>query len=131
MGVRYEEKVHRRLLATWGFENYFPSQWFAFGDGRKVYYFQTDGLLLLSNPLRLAVVEVKYQHTPDAYWQLEEYYRPLLAMAFAKSGRQLVTVEVCKWFDPATSFPRPVRLIDSLDRLRPSDFNVHILNRPD
>jgi hypothetical protein len=122
--------VHHRLFQSWG-SDYFPSPWFAFGDGRKVYYFQPDGLLLLSDPLRLVVVEVKYQHTPDAYWQLEHYYLPLLQIFFARSGRELATVEVCKWYDPALQFPRPVRMVEDLGRVRGGDFNVHILNRPD
>lgn len=129
-GVRYERKVHQRLLSRWGLD-YFPSPWFAFGDGRKVFYFQPDGLLFVPDPLRVVVVEVKYQHTPDAYWQLEQYYLPLLRLFFARSGRQLAAVEVCKWYDPATVFPRQVRLLERLELAQSGDFGVHILNRPD
>jgi hypothetical protein len=118
------------LLNSWGID-YFPSPWFAFGDGRKVYYFQPDGLLFLPDPLRVVVVEVKYQHTPDAYWQVERYYLPLLKLFFARSGRQLVALEICKWFDPATAFPCPVRPVERVDAARGGAFNVHILNRPD
>jgi hypothetical protein len=131
MGIRYERKVHLRLLEAWGFGSYFPSQWFVFGDGQKTYYFQPDGILLLSGPERIAIVEVKYQHTPDAYWQLEHFYLPLLRNFFKKAGRALVTVEVCKWYDPSVAFPRQVRLVENLGHLRQGDFNVHILNRPD
>lgn len=129
-GVRYERKVHSRLLDAWGFARYFPSQWFVFGDGRKVFYFQPDGLLFLEDPRRIALLEVKYQHTPDAYWQLEHYYLPLMRLFFARTQVPIVTVEICKWYDPATQFPRPVRLLESLQLARDGSFNVHILNRP-
>lgn len=115
----------------WGLERYFPSQWFAFGDGNRVHYFQPDGLLFLEDPRRIAVLEVKYQHCIEAYWQLEHYYLLLLREFFRKLEEPLVTVEVCKWYDPATQFPRPVRLVECLTQARPRDFNVHILNRPD
>ena len=131
MGIRYERRVHTRLLDAWGFGNYFPSQWFVFGDGERAHYFQPDGILLLANPNRIAIVEVKYQHTPDAFWQLEHFYLPLLRCFFRRASRPLVTVEVCKWYDPAVPFPRSVRMVEDLGHLRPGDFNVHILNRPD
>jgi hypothetical protein len=94
-----------------------------------VYYFQPDAILLLEDPRRIAILEVKYQHTIEAYWQLEHYYLPLLREFFHKAGREFVTVEICKWYDPALAYPRPVRLVESLNQARPRDFNVHILNR--
>jgi hypothetical protein len=96
-----------------------------------VRYFQPDGILLLEDPRRIAVVEVKYQHTLDAYWQLEHYYLPLLAGFFQRAGVPLVTVEVCKWYDPAVAYPKPVRLVEQLSLAKQGSFNVHILNRAD
>lgn len=131
LGVRYEQKVHSRLQEVWGLDHYFPSQWFTFGDGDRVYYFQPDAILLLEDPRRIAILEVKYQHTVEAFWQLEHYYLPLLREFFRRAGRDFATVEICKWYDPCVAFPRPVKLLENLHQARPGDFNVHILNRPE
>jgi hypothetical protein len=128
MGVKYELRVHERLSEAFGL-NYIPSQWFQFFDGEKVRYCQPDGLLLFERQSLLLIVEVKYSHTPDAFWQLEHLYVPVLRAFMGKSSWKIATVEVVKWFDPCVRFPvRPV-LRESLEDIKVGEFAVHILNR--
>lgn len=101
-----------------------------YGWQGRARYAQFDGLLILPEAQRLCIVEVKYQHTAGAYWQLEHLYIPLLR-CFLGPGNpwQIATVEVCKWYDPSTRFPIAVNLCEDVIQARVGTFNVHILNR--
>jgi hypothetical protein len=108
---------------------YIPSLWFSYFDGETVRYCQPDGLLLFERTKTLLIVEVKYSHTPDAFWQLEHLYVPVLRAFMGDSHWKIATCEVVKWFDPSTRFPvRPV-LRESFEDIKPGEFAVHILNR--
>lgn len=108
---------------------YFPSVWFRFevASGRTKYC-QTDGLLFLPDNNRLIIIECKYQHTPDAYFQLENKYVPVVRQAFPKWT--VATCEVVKWYDPSIKFPCAIRLRPEVSEVMPGEFAVHILNRP-
>src|SRR5688500_14532307 len=75
-GVKYEQKVHDRLAALFGVR-YTPSQWIQYGADGRVSWIQIDGILVLDNPGRICLLEVKYSHTAEAYWQLENCYLPI------------------------------------------------------
>lgn len=120
--------MHERLYEQYGL-NYIPSVWFTYFDGEGVRHCQPDGLLLFPDEMQLVIVEVKYSHTPEAYWQLEHLYVPVLRAFMRDSGWRIATCEVVKWYDPSTRFPvRPV-LRDSLEGVKVGEFAVHILNR--
>ena len=127
-GVSYEQKVHDRLSKLYGL-NYVPSQWVHYGNGGETHWAQFDGLLFLDDPGRICLLEVKYSHTAEAYWQLENCYLPLARRLFAASGREICVCEIVKWYDCAVSFPCTPILRDSLLDLQPGEFSVHILNR--
>ena len=126
-GIKYEKRIQERLLDHYGPDKFFPSQWFSFSCGDRVQYAQPDGLLLLEER-KLLVLEIKYSHTPGAYWQLLNCYLPVLKVFF-RGNIELIPVEICKWYDPATVFPSAVRMVEGLESARSSSFNVHILNR--
>lgn len=127
LGLRYERKVldclevhvERPLLR---------SPWIEFGErgsGRSRWC-QPDGVLLDPWAGRLVVVEIKYQHTAAAWWQLTALYAPVLQALLP--GWSLCLVEICKWYDPAISFPvKPLMLPDPWEG-REDVFGVHILN---
>jgi hypothetical protein len=74
-------------------------------------------------------VEVKYSHTPEAFFQVEHLYVPVLRAFIGDSYWRIATVEVVKWYDPSTRFPvRPV-LRENLEDVKVGEFAVHILNR--
>lgn len=130
LGLRYERKVHQRLSDRFGI-GYIPSPWFAYGlSSGEVKYCQPDGILLFDQRWICLCIEVKYTHTSDAYWQLENCYVPVLS-AFVGRGWKIATCEVVKWYDPSIQFPRKLVLKEDLMDVRPGEFAVHILNRPD
>jgi len=46
----------------------------------------------------MVIVEVKIQHMPEAWWQLEAAYRPILQAAAPKAD--IYCLEVCRSYDP-------------------------------
>jgi hypothetical protein len=86
---------------------------------------QPDALILQPRDGLLTIVEVKYQHTPDAWWQLRELYLPVVSLAFGPDWR-IAMLEVVKWYDPHVSFPETPLLTP--DPLRPPHgrIGVHI-----
>ena len=126
-GWLYEQEVSWNLYEEYGFERYLPGQWFKFQryNGR-LEYCQTDGLLFTPEQFRLLIVEVKYKHTPDAYWQLEDKYVPVLRRMFP--NWEIATVEIVKWFDPSTPFPTAPALKKDILSVKPNEFGVHIMN---
>jgi len=119
--------VQAHLVEDLG-EGYVPSPWFRFrtlADPRPRWC-QPDGLHFDFERGRIVIVEVKLQHTIDAWWQLEHLYLPVVQFAFPVPEWELAVCEVTKWYDPATAFPvRPVLCRDIL-RAKREDFSVHI-----
>lgn len=125
-GIAYERKVHRYMLKRFGLTTYIPSQWFKyqrFGD--KIRFCQTDGLLFQPKQFKLLIIEIKYKHTPDAYWQIENKYLPVCRWLFR--DWEISTLEIVKWYDPSTQFPAPVSLRKDIEDCAPGEFGVHIL----
>lgn len=123
-GVLYERAVHEYLAFRYG-DFYLASPWLKFFAEGKWRWCQPDGLLFVPEQGRLVVVECKYQHTTDAWWQVRHLYQPVLEHIFP---RDLWTYEVCevvKWYDPAVLFPERVVLAGEVD-MKHKDFKVHI-----
>lgn len=124
-GIRYEQKVHRLLRDQ--YPVYFDGQWFRFKSAWAVSrWCQCDGLIIDPRAGRIIIIEVKYQHTFDAWYQLFQLYLPVVQVAFGPMWT-VSGCEVVKWFDPAVAGdPRPT-LVASPDLARPGQFAVHIL----
>lgn len=129
LGIRYEKKVHQVLNERFELR-YFPQIWFCYKAGEKLRYCQTDGLLVDIDKKKITIIEVKYSHTSDAFWQMENVYYPVVKRLFGDSW-QVCTVEVVKWYDPAVSCPRKAVLRERLEDVKFGEFAVHILNRID
>lgn len=124
-GVRYERKVHEHLAELYP-DRYVSSPWIRFTnvEDNNARWCQPDGLIIDLHAGEIVIVEVKYQHTSDAWWQLEKLYKPVLKVLFPPKLWSLRCVEVVKWFDPMTNFPVPTKMSE-----RPTgvgDFSVHI-----
>lgn len=123
-GIRYERKVHEYLSSLYG-DRYIASPWLRFYTGGAWRWCQPDGLLLDPARGRLTIVEVKYQHTSDAWWQIRKLYQPVLEAIFPPALWAYDACEVVKWFDPATIFPEKTVLAQEVSMAHPS-FKVHI-----
>jgi len=126
-GLRYEARAKEYLEGLFP-EAFVPGPWFQFkclGES-KVRFCQPDGLLILPQEGKLVVVEIKLQHTSDAWWQLKWLYLPVLAAVFPPDLWAHAPLELVKWYDCATAFPEPVRLRESPLGAEAGQFSVHI-----
>lgn len=103
-----------------------PGPWIEFQEQEnpRPRFCQPDGLLFDPWTGRIILLEVKYQHTPDAWWQLRKLYAPVIEYLFPHY--EVACVEVVKWFDPAVVFPERPALLKCPMEGDPSRLGVHI-----
>ena len=122
-GVRYECRAQEYLMQQYP-NRYTPGPWLYFRDFTGWRWCQPDGLLFDFKNGRIIVVEMKYQHTADAWWQLRKLYVPVLQAAFPHTLWKFSVCEVVKWYDPATVFPEQVEMVKRIDLAE--NFGVNI-----
>ena len=122
LGVKYEQAVQRELISRFA-ERYTPSPWIRFADTNGSHWCQPDGILQLT-PDCAIIVEVKYQHTIDAWYQLRQLYEPVVRALLPET--YLATLEIVRWYDCATAFPEPARLVKDVETWDCRGFGVHI-----
>lgn len=131
LGLRYERKVHEHFASAFG-PFYFPSQWFSYrraGSPKIVNYAQPDAFLLDFKLGLVTIIEVKYNHTADAYFQLYDKYLPLMSKWLHGKEKGLWEFAVCEvvyWYDKSVDFPCKIFLKDNVLKVRPREFGVHI-----
>lgn len=112
-GLRYETKVQGWLRRN--VPSYQASRQFTFRDETGFRSIIPDGYLLYDGitEAQLTIFEIKSRHTPDAWWQLEKLYKPVLKQWLAAYNRtpRICLVEVCRSFDPAIVFPVKTYLV--------------------
>ena len=101
-GVRYEKKVLGLLSKRFG-DRLLPGPLFTFNGGKKAY---PDALLFDESWRSVCVVEVKYRHTGDAWWQLNRCYLPIVRKALPMF--RVCCLEVVAGYDPSQRLPQPV-----------------------
>lgn len=122
LGLRYEITVQEYLREV--YSPYIRSPLLSIQDGAGSRLLIPDGIFL--RPGFSIVVEIKISHMPEAWWQLEQLYKPSVAFLFK---RPTVLLEVVKSYDPAVPFPCPVTRIDDLGILLSAPqpgFYVHV-----
>lgn len=126
-GLRYEQQAQNYIGEVLGFA-YATSPVLHFRDDLGPRFCIPDGVythdgLVHNEDLYIALVEIKAQHCPEAWWQLKRLYEPVLR---AWSGAKIVCLEVVKSYDPDTPFPCPFRLITDLKEWKktPPEFSV-------
>lgn len=107
--MQYERKVHKHFLADCDF--YLDSQWIRYCDDDGWHYCQPDALHFDISRGVLTVVEVKYQHTIEAWRQLVELYRPVLEVIFPTTLWRYQLLEVVRWYDADIRWPIQPKLI--------------------
>lgn len=126
-GVLYEKKVQDHLQSLYG-DRYVPSPWLRFfprEEAARWRWCQPDAILLDVVAGRITIVEVKYQFTSDAWWQVKHLYYPVLRTMFSEKYWEFDFCQVVKWYDPATPFPEKVVLAQEVG-MKHSSFKVHI-----
>jgi hypothetical protein len=127
--LKYEDKIQRNLADEFG-DVYAWSPWFQFREigSENPRWCQPDGLLFQPLHGLITIVEIKYQHTSAAWWQMKMLYHPVVARLFPANLWRFNFCEVVRWHDPVVKFPEPYRMVPSLAILRPGEVGVHILN---
>lgn len=126
-GTRYERKVHAHFSDEFG-DYYLPSPWFHFraSGSERERWCQPDALLFQPLHRILTIVEVKLQHTSDAWWQTNQLYSPVVSRVFPPELWTYNIVEVVKWFDPSVRFPWHYQKCSHILTLPINTFGIHI-----
>lgn len=108
-GVRFERKVADSLSQS--FRTRFVSNLpFSFQTSAKRGKAIPDGLLFTERE-EVVLIEVKYQHCADAWWQLERFYLPIVREALRVF--RVVPLEICSIYDPWVKLQKSVALVES------------------
>lgn len=119
-GLIYQARAGAYLLDKYG-PHFKFSPWVIFNGDR---WCQPDGLLILSERGRIVVTEIKLRHCSEAWYQLFQLYIPVVQALFP--GWEVVGIQVCKWFDPASAVPQAPTMRERPEDAIPGAFNVHI-----
>ncbi len=126
-GIRYEKRLQLYLSDEYG-DNYLPSPWvqYQLSGVRYPKWCQPDGLLFNLREGLITVVEAKLKHVPEAWRQMDQLYVPVLRSIFDSEVWNFATIEVCNFFDCATSCPKRPELRRAVHEARPGEFAVMI-----
>jgi hypothetical protein len=125
-GIRYERKAQELLQHRYD-GRYLPSPWIRFSTEGGFRLCQPDGLLFDVKRGRLTVLEIKLKHTSDTYYQLLQFYVPVLAFLFPRALWEIRCCEIVKWYDPGVAFPFPTQLRENPEDSELDHIGVHIL----
>lgn len=112
-GLRYERAVQCFLYETFH-DYYHPAPYIHFEDGGVARTCQPDGFLMDQRGGGIFLFEIKYQHCPEAWWQLVKLYTPLLQRLYPQ--HKVSCVEICRSYDPSTPFPCPITLVEDIEK---------------
>lgn len=131
-GIRYEKRTQDYLGELCKASPIFTcvcNPWLMFrrkGEhSSTVNYCQPDVLLISRTDKKVIVGEIKLSHTADSYRQLRQLYEPVLKHIFS-GETEFALLEICKWFDPHTSFPETYYYAESVLQAEAGRLGVHI-----
>jgi hypothetical protein len=112
-GVKYETAAQAHIGSIAG-GAYLASPWLKFSGNQGDKWCQPDGLLFDLERGIITIVEIKLQHTTDAWWQLRKLYQPVLESMFPPQLWEFRVLEVVKWFDPLVRWPEDIVRIERI-----------------
>lgn len=112
-GIKYETSAQKHISSIAG-GTYLQSPWLKFCGAQGEKWCQPDGLLFDLESGIITIVEMKLQHTTDAWWQLRKLYQPVLEQMFPRNLWEFRVLEVVKWFDPAVPWPEPIHRLEHI-----------------
>lgn len=119
-GKKFEAHVHAQL--DFIYRNYRQGPWVSFsGPEQQHRLCQPDALIIEQDLNRVLIVEIKAQHTTDAWWQLRKKYEPVVRVLLPLHTR---VVEICDNCDTSIAFPEPIKLITNLEEVDGDHFYV-------
>lgn len=127
-GLKYELDGHHMLLDTYGCE-YVPGPWFRYTTTDapdRQNYVQPDGLIIRMELGLVTIVEFKWSHTPDAYYQLFDKYLPVVEKFFGADLFEFRLLEICKFYSSQVKVPGRSSLRKDIGTLQPNEMGIHI-----
>lgn len=125
-GLLYQSRAADMLQTRYG-DLLVAEPWICFDDAHANHrWCQPDFLLVDVLKGRITIIEAKYQHCPEAWFQLFQLYKPVVSHLFPPSQWRIGCVELVKWFDPSTSVPEPPVLREFIHDPLDGKFCVHI-----
>jgi hypothetical protein len=125
LGLAYEKKVLTELDLVLPGE-FLRQPTFRFNNGRALDEFAVpDAIHLLDGVL--TIIEIKLRHTADAWYQLNDLYRPIVARAYP--SLHINMLEICRHYDRSVRLPFKPLIVDDLRHFvsRPQDqFGISI-----
>lgn len=112
-GLRYEKKIILELVDMLQ-KLIHVAPTIEYEDAAGLGYAIPDAVI--SDNHGICVVEIKYQHMPDAWWQLRKKYEPLVR--HIHPDKKIHLVEICRSLDCAMPFPEPLKVVESIAELR-------------
>lgn len=126
-GLRYEHKAQEYLSDLYP-GRYVPSPWIVFSsvENTRPRWIQPDGLLIDLLKGIVYIVEIKYRHCAEAWFQLTNIYQPVVSHLFPSSLWDYRLVEVVSWFDGSQYFPGKAVKRGDIEKSKPDEITVHI-----
>lgn len=110
LGIAYEKKILTALDLILPGE-FLRQPTFRFNNGRPVDEIAIpDGIHLFDNVL--TIIEIKLRHTADAWYQLNDLYRPVIARAYPHLHINLL--EICRHYDRTVRLPSKINFLDDV-----------------
>jgi hypothetical protein len=109
-GLRYERKVQVELGRRLG-HDFDPKPGLVFYDQREgEHYAFPDGLI--KRPGIACIVEIKFQHMPESWWQLRRKYEPIIRWLFP--GQKILCLEICSLLDAQMPYPEKFEHVEDI-----------------
>lgn len=112
-GLRYEAHVQKALVDL--LVEYVPSPLVQFFDDSGVHHCEPDGIYLPPASEDVFIFEIKISHMPDAWWQLERKYKPILQAWRPQAS--IRCIEIVRTFDSSVPFPCQFEFIPHVEGL--------------
>lgn len=124
-GLLYEAQVIKALDDDLGkgWES-LPGPWFEFVDSRGHRYAQADWVGFNWHRGLICIAEMKLTRVPEAWWQLNRLYQPLIHRLFPRWDIALVEITANMY---NVALPEPVKVIHSLDAVEPWKTSVMVV----
>lgn len=135
-GLLYEEKVHKYIEEEVKKKedkdlHYLKSPWIVYREAgapfNSLLYCQPDTVLVHLERKLITIVEIKLQHTEQAWWQIRKLYEPILRHIYP--GFNIHALEVVKWMDGTVAFPESIVYSKDLFSTQDKHFCVHMFSR--
>jgi len=91
-----------------------------------VNYAQPDGLLFDVRAGLITIVEIKYSHCAESYFQLVDKYLPIVSKCFGADKWSFAMLEMVKWYDRDVAYPVKVHMKKEVHKAVPNEVSVHI-----